>query len=172
MKNNEYNYQDVANYIIEYCDDQNYSLTNLRLQKLMYFVQAFAYSKIGRYAISDDFEAWAYGPVIPDLYREYSHNGSAQIKSDQIKEHYDAKVRYDKEKKGFHFNFINSKRIDINLQKVVKEVIETFADKNDFYLVRLSHEIGPWKNYYESGRRNILIPKNEIGLIFGGTSVE
>ena len=40
----EYNAIDVAKYIVFYCIGKNYSISNLKLQKLLYFVQAYFFN--------------------------------------------------------------------------------------------------------------------------------
>lgn len=48
-------------------------LNNKRLQKIL-FVASVQYAREtgGKRLFSDDFEAWSYGPVIPEIYRDYS----------------------------------------------------------------------------------------------------
>ena len=36
-----YNALDVSRYIINYSNDKNYGISNLKLQKILYFVQAY-----------------------------------------------------------------------------------------------------------------------------------
>ena len=57
----------VAIYIINWCLDHNVPITNLKLQKLLYFVQG-EYSRVkGTRLIADDFYAWQLGPVVPNV---------------------------------------------------------------------------------------------------------
>ena len=52
-------------------------ITPMALQKLLYFAQAFYYALFGEELFPDDCQAWAYGPVFPDIYfkyREYGYN--------------------------------------------------------------------------------------------------
>ena len=37
---NEYNVLDIAKYVIYYCTKKGYLITNLKLQKILYFIQA------------------------------------------------------------------------------------------------------------------------------------
>ena len=46
----------------------NNDLTNLKLQKLLYFAQAKHLKVAGEPLFSDDIEAWKYGPVVRDVY--------------------------------------------------------------------------------------------------------
>ena len=60
---------DIARYIIKYCKDNGYSISNLKLQKLLYFVQAqFLVTYNGRPAFEEKIEAWDFGPVVPEVY--------------------------------------------------------------------------------------------------------
>ena len=61
---------DVAEYIIFYSHSKDYSISNLRLQKLLYFIQEEFY-KIGRNCFDDEIEYWDCGPIIEDVYRQY-----------------------------------------------------------------------------------------------------
>ncbi len=62
----------VADYFLMQLD-QNVgdSITNLKLQKLVYYAQAWHLAIFGKMFFSDRIEAWAHGPVIPVLYRRF-----------------------------------------------------------------------------------------------------
>ena len=47
-------------------------LTNLRLQKLLYYAQAWSLILRDRDLFSEDVVAWRYGPVVPEVYRKLS----------------------------------------------------------------------------------------------------
>ena len=66
-----YNVLDVADYVIKYCNNHNMPISNLKLQKILYFVQAAFLSIQGFPCFPDDFVAWNYGPVIPAVYYKY-----------------------------------------------------------------------------------------------------
>lgn len=64
---------DVANFLINLVnqseiDDQ---ITNLRINKLLYFVQGEYLAKHDKPLFEDDIEAWTYGPVIPNVYNTF-----------------------------------------------------------------------------------------------------
>jgi hypothetical protein len=63
---------DIANFFItaENKREQG-SMTNLRLNKILYFAQIISLLENGRPLFLDDFEAWDLGPVIPSVYRKY-----------------------------------------------------------------------------------------------------
>ncbi len=52
-------------------------ITPLALQKLLYYSQAFFRALYGEEIFTDDCQAWAYGPVFPEvyyLYRQYGYD--------------------------------------------------------------------------------------------------
>lgn len=56
---------DIARYVIDYSNYKKYRITNLRLQKILYFIQA-AFLVFGQKPCFDDvIEAWGLGPVVP-----------------------------------------------------------------------------------------------------------
>ncbi|NWN45732.1 Panacea domain-containing protein [Candidatus Phytoplasma pruni] len=63
----------VANYIIEECHKKNINdLTNLKLQKLVYYARAhhLVLTKKQEKLVDYNFEAWDFGPVIPQLFQK------------------------------------------------------------------------------------------------------
>ena len=66
-----YSAVDVARYIIWYCKRQGYSISNLKLQKILYFVQAEFLVNTGKPCFSEEIEAWDFGPVVPEVYHEF-----------------------------------------------------------------------------------------------------
>lgn len=51
-------------------------LTNLKLQKLLYYQQGYHLAVFGTPLFDEDIEAWMYGPVVPCVYDEFSNSGS------------------------------------------------------------------------------------------------
>ncbi len=50
-------------------------LSHLRLQKLLYYVQGWSLAHRNKTMFAERIEAWAHGPVVPEIYREYSAFG-------------------------------------------------------------------------------------------------
>lgn len=57
-----YKAMDLANYIVDKCIKDNVPITNLQLQRILYFVQK-DFLKRGSPAFLDEIEAWEFGPV-------------------------------------------------------------------------------------------------------------
>ena len=58
---------DVAKYIAEKTGE----LTAMKLQKLVYYAEAWNLAWDGEPLFSENFEAWANGPVVPELYQRH-----------------------------------------------------------------------------------------------------
>ena len=69
---------DVAAYILE----KQGRMTTMRLQKLCYYAQAWSLVWDGWPLFAEPFEAWAYGPVCPELYRK--HKGMFRISREEL----------------------------------------------------------------------------------------
>ena len=81
------NILNVARYIIEQCG----SMTTMKLQKLTYYCQAWSLAWDGEPLFEEDFQAWANGPVSPELYQH--HRGFFRVDSDFLKDnHLDRKI--------------------------------------------------------------------------------
>lgn len=61
----------IANYVLDYCESKDRVVTNLALQKIVYFCHVWSLVKLGQPLIKHQFEAWQYGPVLQYLYREF-----------------------------------------------------------------------------------------------------
>ena len=54
---------EIAKYIISTCSKKNRPISNLKLQKLLYFAWIYYYTKTGNGLFHDDICAWQFGPV-------------------------------------------------------------------------------------------------------------
>ncbi|GAA4828174.1 DUF4065 domain-containing protein [Paenibacillus vulneris] len=72
---------DVANYFLQKSDpNSERSITHLKLQKLVYYAQAWHLAIIGNSLFNEKIEAWVHGPVCPDLYSRYKIYGFGVIR--------------------------------------------------------------------------------------------
>lgn len=61
---------DVANCIIKKFKENGKSLSNMKLQKLIYYAYAIHLNAVGKPLFENEFQPWAYGPVHPRVYYE------------------------------------------------------------------------------------------------------
>jgi len=66
----------VADYFLIHVDAQaGDTISNLKLQKLCYYAQAWSLALDGKPLFGERIEAWAHGPAIPPLYRRFKKYG-------------------------------------------------------------------------------------------------
>lgn len=74
---------DIAKKLIKLADydtaNGGDNLTNLRLQKLLYYEQGYHLAQFGTPLFDEQIEAWMYGPVVPSVYEHYHSNGSKPL---------------------------------------------------------------------------------------------
>lgn len=74
-----YNALLVAKYIIFDAYQAGSTISNLKLQKILYYVQADFLVEADKSCFNDRIEAWDFGPVVPVVYFKYRIYGSADI---------------------------------------------------------------------------------------------
>lgn len=65
----------IVDYFIYVANDTGSFISNLKLQKLVYYAQAWHLGIYDTPLFDDDFEAWVHGPVIPLLFHKYKEFG-------------------------------------------------------------------------------------------------
>lgn len=126
--------QDLAKYIITKCTLDDNPISNLQLQKILYFVQGAFYYKLHHPIFDDSIRAWDYGPVIENVYNAYKKYGSSAIHDIDI----DFESTFNEE------NDPNAAR------ELVDIVVECLRKLDPWELVKISHEEGtPWEKNYK-----------------------
>lgn len=121
-------------YAITYFQKQNKEMTNLKLQKIMYFTECYFMAVTDENKLYDcDWLAWNYGPVNLELYNKYKEFESKviELSDDEI-------------------------TVGNNIPKINKLVVEgifvIFGQLAAYQLVDLTHEEGsPWKDIFDLG---------------------
>lgn len=109
---------DVAALILKECG----SMSAMKLQKLVYYTQAWSLVWDERPAFDERIEAWANGPVAPDLY--YMHRGRFMVRPGDIAGDID--------------------EIDQDLQETARAVIKYYGGRSALWLSDLTHSEAPW----------------------------
>ena len=122
-----YKAENVANFLIFLASQENKEaeregISNLKLQKVLYFAQAYYLAKLGRPIFVEELEAWQYGPVVPEVYRKFKHYGSKPIIFEDDKS-----------------------TIAEEDREVLKMVWDEFGGYSASRLVDIVHAHGPWK---------------------------
>lgn len=62
-------YDAVANFIIKIAKQKGQKITNMQLQKILFFLQGYCLARYGKPLIDASFAKWQYGPAIKPLYK-------------------------------------------------------------------------------------------------------
>ena len=112
----------VTRYILCRAED----ITPLALQKLLYYAQAFYRALFGEELFMDECQAWAYGPVFPDIYYRYKEYGFNPI---------------DRPTDGLGEDFSNLTTREISL---LDAIVESFGKYSGLVLRDITHLEKPW----------------------------
>jgi uncharacterized phage-associated protein len=112
---------DVAKYILE----KKELLPAIKLQKLIYYSQAWSLVWDDSPLFLNRIEAWINGPVVVDLYE--MHKGKYSISCEDVSEG-------------------DAKQLSENQKDTINHVLEYYGDKSSKWLSDLTHLEDPWKN--------------------------
>jgi uncharacterized phage-associated protein len=125
------------------CEHGSWKTTNLGLQKILYLSQMlFMGENNGARLVNADFEAWDYGPVVPEVYRRVRMFGAGPIQDIYFAE----------------------PRINDGLREAHLHNVCTFlTNKRPGELVSITHwKDGAWAKNYRPGVTGIVIPDRDI----------
>jgi uncharacterized phage-associated protein len=111
---------DVANYFIRLANETGSFISNLKLQKLVYYAQSWHLALYAEPLFPEDFEAWVHGPVIPELYQKYKSFGWQPIVDNPNPELFE------------------------ETQAFLKEIVEEYLSCDAYELERMTHAEAPW----------------------------
>jgi uncharacterized phage-associated protein len=152
-----------ANYIIENLYKRNIDdLTNLKLQKLLYFAYGVHLSLFNEKLFEGEIQAWKHGPVVPVVYHEFKDCGKDPIMPNSRAR---IEINYDEEK--FEEPMID-KNNDENRAKSLFVAYASYGDKNAWELVEMLHngEEAAWKKHFDESKRGKTIPDEDILIEF------
>ncbi|MEG3619142.1 type II toxin-antitoxin system antitoxin SocA domain-containing protein [Magnetovibrio sp. PR-2] len=124
----------IANFVLDYCEDNGHPITNLSLQKIVYFCHVWSLITLGRPLIRHQFEAWKYGPVLQYLYREFKSFDDDIITN---------RAKQLDPKTGIKQNAVCD--FDPVTEELLRDVVKFYSQLSAGQLVDLSHVTGgPW----------------------------
>jgi len=124
----------VANFVLDFCDRKKRVVTNLALQKIVYFCHVWYLVEYKRPLIKQRFEAWTHGPVLQYLYREFKDFESKPITK--------RSVSLNISNGSYEIARLNVSNDELEL---IESVVEFYSRIKPGTLVELSHTAGgPW----------------------------
>lgn len=133
---------------------ENKFVTQMKLQKLVYFAHGYHLAKYKEPLVKEEFQAWEFGPVIPVLYQEYKYYGSGPITDVSLISWGD--------------NIENKlNELDAKARNSIEYTWQALKDLSAYQLSNWSHKANsPWSNYYQNGVSEIAIPNEQIERYF------
>ncbi len=133
----------VADYFLFKASSEHKVVTNKKLQKLLYYAQAWSLAARDQKLFNEKIEAWVHGPAVRKVYLEYKKFGAEPIQKEIPRE---AVADIPTEVTGF-----------------LDEVWQVYGKFDAAYLERLSHSENPWREA-RAGIEAHVGSKNEITL--------
>lgn len=135
----------VANLMLDEADRVGVSVTNLALQKLLYFAHGIFLNETKQPLVSGYFEAWQYGPVHPAAYKAFRSAGSEAI-------HFRARSQ--------DVLTGRSKPIpepdNLAIRRLIQLVLNSYGKLSPGRLVDISHaKNSPWDFIVDKGRTSV-----------------
>ncbi len=147
---------DVSEYLIQLGFYEDKLLSNISLQKILYFAQGFHLATSDKVLFSEQIFAWEFGPVVKQVYHTYKKYGNNFL--------YPHAYTHSRSE-----SILNN--FSLQSKDLIDNVWNLFKDYAPFELVNMTHAIGsPWHDIYEKfeGRipKDIEIDINKMNAYF------
>jgi len=133
----------VANFLLDYADQIGRPVSNLALQKIVYFCHGWYLAVFDRPLIEEPVQAWEHGPVFKSLYRSFKSAGNAPINF-----------------RATTMNYVEGKEevirseFDPETAKFLLNVFDAYSRYRPGQLRQITHlPDGPWKQVWEDARK-------------------
>lgn len=111
--------------VVKYITEAKGEITTMKLQKLCYYSQAWSLAWDGVPLFEQDFQAWANGPVCPELFR--FHKGQFVVDSTTFPQ------------------TCGKSNLTENEKDTIDKVLDFYGDKEAHWLSELTHRERPWR---------------------------
>ncbi len=125
-----YDVLDIANYFLFKAEKDEELLSNLKLQKLLYYAQGIHLAIYGTPIFKEQIKAWNYGPVIPAVYGKFKEYASGGIPADP----------------GFDPDSISE-----DMREFLDEIYKIFGQFSAVRLMDITHSDQCWKDAHPNG---------------------
>lgn len=123
----------IVKYVIVHETCAKRPISNLRLQKLLYFIQVYFIIKIKECCYDEIIEAWDFGPVIPTIFNTYKQYLISDIK-------------------------VEDKCIWVEMEKrlIINQILNMCSEYSTSQLVEISKKQNPWLEAYYNTKDKII----------------
>ena len=117
------NANEVADYLLHFSSGCGDSLTNLKLQKLLYYAQGWHLALIDEPLFDEPIQAWVHGPAVRAVYNRFKGYGNNSIPCPSVEP-----------------------ALPDEVKAHLKDVLNAYGHLSAWQLERLTHEEEPWVN--------------------------
>lgn len=139
-----YNVMDVARFVVNYSIDVERPITNLKLQKILYFIQVSFIKKYGETCFAEPIVHWRHGPVVGIVYQKYRGYGISSITEQETKYisfNFDVDcMKFIMEHRKYNEYIFHPKHLIL-----MKSIIEKYQDISPWDMAKLTQQEEPWK---------------------------
>ncbi|MBV9140098.1 MAG: SocA family protein [Pseudonocardiales bacterium] len=133
----------VAKWFIAWAEAEDADLSNLKLQKLLYYAQGHHLARTGKPLFRETIEAWSHGPVVPEVYRAFKDFGSSDIRLP--------------DSDTFMWDQIDAEATDLLIL-----IWNTYGEFAAWRLRNMAHDEAPWKANFKPREKNLEIPQQDM----------
>lgn len=147
----DYRAMDIARWLLAWADEDDADLSNLKLQKLLYYAQGHYLGQTGESLFDEEIQAWAHGPVVPAVYRSFKAYGAGPIDTDEAL--------------GDSFCWDDYRDVEDHLIAVWN----TYGHFAAWALRNRTHRESPWLETFDEDDRGSVISKERMRKFFCAT---
>lgn len=125
----------LADYVVLYLSKNNVEITHLKLQKIIYYIQAWSLVYHDNELFNESPQAWVNGPVYPSIYQKFKKFNFSNITFP------DVDIENIDEITSKTANELGLGKNDLHL---INAVINKYGPMNPIRLVHLTHAEQPW----------------------------
>lgn len=137
----------LANHLLDVADALGLPLTHMAVHKIAYFAHGWHLAQTAEPLITEEFEAWEYGPVLPTLYAAFKDAGRQPVRS-----------------RAVAFNPVTQHRTIAHARvapkdaALIRDIMRAYGRMNALTLSDLTHRPGgPWDRVWNAGNGRVIL---------------
>lgn len=142
-----YSAMTIAKWLAAWAEAEDEELSNMKLQKLLYYAQGHHLAEGRGPLFNDEIEAWSHGPVVPSVYRAFRDFGSKTIRLPES-------------------DSFNWDEVDRDTADFLSRVWNTYGGYSAGRLRSMTHEEPPWQGNFRDGELGTRIPVPDMQEYF------
>jgi len=151
-----YDSRSVTNFILDLCDEHGFEVSNMGLNKIIFFAHSDLIATQEHALVKTTFEAWQHGPVLPIIYHEFKSYGPSSIRSRAKR-----LCKFTGDKVVAEYSHL------IHLKQFLTDCVSVYGKMSAFQLRALSHKKGgAWDYIWNSSENHDLGMKIPNSLIY------